>query len=59
MTEQIASLTFECVTMTVTLQEQEEQLQGEELECEELWQELVVDRSLGTQKALRVQGPSG
>ncbi|OAE26577.1 hypothetical protein AXG93_269s1020 [Marchantia polymorpha subsp. ruderalis] len=34
--ERVAILTFECATMTVTLQAQEEQLWAKELECAEL-----------------------
>lgn len=33
--ERVASLTCECATMTVTLQEQEGQLRAKEFECEE------------------------
>lgn len=36
-TKKVANLTFECVTMTITLQEWEGQLWAKELECKDLW----------------------
>lgn len=42
--------------MTITLQEREKQICAKELECEELWRELVAERSLRTQKELECKG---
>ncbi|OAE33503.1 hypothetical protein AXG93_1467s1050 [Marchantia polymorpha subsp. ruderalis] len=44
--EQVASLTAECATMRVTVQEREEHLRAKEMECEVLWLNLAKKTDL-------------
>lgn len=55
--ERIASLTSMCATMTLTLQEREEQLRAKEMKCEILRLNLAKEKELRAKEELRTKDP--
>ncbi|OAE24633.1 hypothetical protein AXG93_4080s1130 [Marchantia polymorpha subsp. ruderalis] len=54
-TERVASLTSECATMTITLQEREEHIRAKEIECEVLRLNLIKEKEFRIEEKMRTE----